>query len=92
MIKKLKFEEEEFIVDWISLKIQSLHLLSQERLVDYLFQIGFNSYFRSRKSKSSSKNILRVDPTNFFEVVFRRYSLLGRYDSRIFRNQCQRIL
>jgi hypothetical protein len=70
MIKKLKFEEEEFIVDWISLKIQSLHLLSQERLVDYLFQIGFNSYFRSRKSKSSSKNILRVDPTKFFEVVF----------------------
>ena len=70
MIKKLKFEEEEFTVDWISLKIQSLHLLSQERLVDYLFQIGFNSYFRSRKSKSSSKNILRVDPTNFFEVVF----------------------
>jgi hypothetical protein len=70
MIKKLKFEEERFIVDWISFKIESLNIFSQERLVDYLFQIGFNSYFRSRKSRSSLKNILRADPKNSFEVVF----------------------
>lgn len=70
MIKKLKFEEEGLIVDWISFKIESFDNLSEKRLVDYLFQIGFNSYLRSRKSKSSSKKILRSDRMNYFEVVF----------------------
>jgi hypothetical protein len=70
MIKTLKFEEEGLIVDWISFKIQSFHSLYQERLVDYLFKMGFNSYLRSRKRKSSSKEILQADPMNSFEVVF----------------------
>jgi hypothetical protein len=70
MIKKLSFQSEGFIVDWLSFKIESLNPLYQERLVDYLFQIGFNSYIRSRKSKDSSKEILRAHPTNSFEAVF----------------------
>ena len=68
MIKKLNFDDEELIVNWLSFKIDPLDTFSQDRLADYLVQNGFNSYLQSRKTKS--KEILRSNPTNRYNLVF----------------------
>ena len=38
MIKKLYFDDEGLVVDWLSFKINDLDSLEQKRLVDYFFQ------------------------------------------------------
>lgn len=70
MIKKLSFEEEGFVVDWLSFKMDSFDTLDQERLANYLCQIGFNSYTQSKKSKDFTKKLVRSQLTNSFEVFF----------------------
>lgn len=70
MIKKLNFEEEGFVVDWLSFKMDSSDTLDQERLANYLCQIGFNSSSRSRKSNNLPIKQVRFQPTNSFQVLF----------------------
>jgi len=70
MIKKLNFDDEGLIVDWLAFKIESLNSFEEEELADYLFSAGFNSYSLSMKTKYSPKIALKSHPKNNFEVIF----------------------
>ena len=41
---KLSFESEKLTVDWIRFKFQSLNNFAQTKLVEYVFNLGFNFY------------------------------------------------
>lgn len=61
MKEKGNFQSEKIDVNWISFKFQSLEIKSQSNLVNYLFELGFNSYVQSGKLIKSEKKDLKVN-------------------------------
>ena len=68
--KNFSFKDENIGVDYIAFKFQKLDKPRRKKLTDYLFKIGFNSYFLIGKLKDSPKESIRVDFKNKFEVRF----------------------
>jgi hypothetical protein len=69
-MKRLNFNSEKLVVDWVSFKFQYLESAQQKRIIDYLFKIGFNSYYECGKLAYSQKEILKKTSENKFEVLF----------------------
>ena len=65
---KLTFESEKLTVDQISYKLQYLENI--EGIVEYLFEIGFNSYQESNKLTKPIKESILFSSKNKFEVCF----------------------
>lgn len=68
--KKHSFQSQKLIVDWISFKFQDLSHHTKTQIVDYLFNLGFNSYQQSGKLSKPIKEEILVDFKNKFEVYF----------------------
>jgi len=69
-MQRLSFNSEKLAVDWISFKFQFLESTQQKVIVDYLFEIGFNSYYECGKLARPQKEVLKKDSKNKFEVLF----------------------
>ena len=69
-MKPLNFESENLVVDWISFKFQHLENHRQQKIANYLFRLGFNSYQESGKLAKPIKEPIQVNFTNKFEVLF----------------------
>jgi hypothetical protein len=67
---KLSFKSENLAVDWISFKFQELENPSCEIVVNYLFELGFNSYQINGKLANPTKEAIRVNSKNKFKVIF----------------------
>lgn len=65
---KISFESENLVVDYISFKFQ--HIENIEEIAQYLFEIGFNSYFLSGRLAKPIKESILVDTKNSYEVFF----------------------
>ena len=68
--EKLNFQSEKIDVDWISFKFQSLEIASQRKLVNYLFELGFNCFVQSGKLRTLENEELKVSRLNPNSVLF----------------------
>ena len=66
------FESRNLIVDYITFKFPDLKDFDRERIAEYLFQLGFNSYQESGKLVKPTKEPILVNFKNQFEVCFVR--------------------
>ena len=76
--KTFNFNHQTLVVDYIKVKINEM---SEHRLVYYFFKRGFNCFKSSTKSKHHSKQTLKTDDKNDFEVMTKVDDL---YESGIF--------
>ena len=44
MLNELTLQDRNITIDWIGFKFQNLDNFHQTRIIDYLFQLAFNSY------------------------------------------------
>jgi len=68
--KKLTFESENLVVDWISFNAKGLTDL--EPIAKYLLEFGFNSFQLNKQEGLSRMVILFKHPKNRFHVIFSR--------------------
>lgn len=69
-MKRLSFNSEGLAVDWITFKFPFLESAQQEKIVNYLFEIGFNCYYEFGKLAHPQKEVIKEAPENKFEVLF----------------------
>ena len=61
---KFTFQSENLYVDWISFKFQKLEDSTKEKITDYLFKFGFDSYQESGKLSKPIKEPIFVHSKN----------------------------
>lgn len=64
------FNSENLVIDYMSFKFQELEYFNREKIANYLFQIGFNSYQESAKLVKPMKEPILVHSKNKFDVWF----------------------
>lgn len=65
---KLNFDSETLVIDYLSFKFQHLYFSRQTEIVNYLFELGFNSSQQSKKLSKPDK-ALRISFENKSEVI-----------------------
>jgi len=66
---KLNFTTENLHVDFITFKFQKSQC-DQNKIADYLFNLGFNSYQESGKSSQPIRQPIFIDSKNQHEICF----------------------
>lgn len=57
-------------MDWISFKFQNLSNFTETEIINYLFELGFNSYQESGKLAEPVKKAIKFNHNNKSEVLF----------------------
>lgn len=70
-MKRFTFENQKLEPDYIAFKFEALDWFNEEDILDYLFEIGFNTY-TGLPSKATEIREIRVDTKNKFETYFTR--------------------
>ena len=67
--KTLNFQSQNLVVDYLTFKFQELHC-DQNKIANYLLDLGFNSYKQSGKLVKPIKENIFVNDNNKFAVLF----------------------
>lgn len=66
---KFSFQSQKLVVDYITFKFQDFQC-DQNKIANYFFNLGFNSYQQSGKLANPIQEIILVNSKNQFEILF----------------------
>lgn len=69
-MKLRNFQSENLVVDYIRFNFKDLKKDKKTDLGNYLFDLGFNSYYTDQKYQNPFREVILIHPRNQYEVDF----------------------
>ena len=69
---KFSFKSENLVVDYFELKFYALSQHRKQKIVEFFFKLGFNSFDVDKKYREARSTEIQTNPKNQYEIQFVR--------------------
>ena len=71
-LNKFSFKSEDLVVDYFELKFDGLSEYTKQKIVEFFFKLGFNSFDVDKKYREARSTEIQTNPKNQYEIQFVR--------------------
>lgn len=72
-LNKFSFKPEDLVVDYFELKFDGLSEYTKQKIVEFFFKLGFNSFDVDKKYRESRSTEIQTNRKNQYEIQFVRF-------------------
>ena len=69
-IKKFSFKPQDLVVDYFELKFDGLSEYTKQKIVEFFFKLGFNSFDVDKKYRESQSTQIQINSKNQYQIQF----------------------